>query len=69
MDGKSYSELQYKISEVCQKYGYKQCNRCPLVHACLIERKVETGESQTEFTKRWESGMAEEFIKQFPEKV
>lgn len=69
MEGKSYAELQYKISETCQKYGYKQCNICPLVHACLIERNIEDGESEKEFTERWENGMAEEFAKLFPELV
>ena len=67
--GKSYKELQLKISEECNKHGYKFCDRCPLVHACSAERDIENGETQTEFTKRWEQAMAEEFAKQFPDKV
>lgn len=64
--GKSYEKLQLKISEVCVKYGYKQCHLCPLVAACSAERDIENGETQAEFTKRWEQAMAEEFAKQFP---
>lgn len=67
--GKTYAELQLKISEVCVKYGYKQCHLCPLVAACSAERDIENGETQAEFTKRWEQAMAEEFTKQFPDKV
>lgn len=65
----SYNELQRKISDVCTGYGYTQCNLCPLVSACLIERDLDAGETVEEFTKRWEEGMATEYIKQFPSKV
>lgn len=65
----NYNELQLKISDVCTGYGYTKCNFCPLVSACLIERGLETGETQAEFTKRWEDGMAAEYMKQFPGKV
>ena len=64
--GKTYAELHLKISEVCTKYGYTQCHLCPLVSACSAERDIENGETQTEYTRRWEQAMAEEFAKQFP---
>ena len=64
--GKSYEDLSLHISNVCVKYGYTQCNFCPLVSACSAERDLDNGESQEAFTKRWEQAMAEEFVKQFP---
>lgn len=67
--GKSYKELQMKISDECGKYGYMACNLCPLFQACSIERDIEGGETQTEFTKRWEQGMTGEFARQFPNLV
>lgn len=48
----SYNELQQKISYVCKGYGYTQCNLCPLVSACLIERDLDAGETVEEFTER-----------------
>lgn len=67
--GKSYGELRPKIGEVCVKYGYKQCHLCPMFAACSAEWDIENRETLVEFTKRWEQAMAEEFAKQFPDKV
>lgn len=64
--GKSYEELRDQISNVCVRYGFTQCNLCPLVSTCSGERDLDNGESQEEFTKRWEQAMAEAFARQFP---
>ena len=47
--------LNGKINDLCKKYGYKKCEKCPMFSACDIKKK--DGENEKEFTERWEQGM------------
>ena len=63
-----YEDVQMQISDICVQYGYKNCHLCPLASARLIERDLDN-ESQHDFTQRWEQGMADEFVRKFPNLV
>lgn len=44
-----------KIAEICKQYGFTKCEKCPLYTACNTVR--EDGETQEEYTRRWEKEM------------
>lgn len=56
-----YGKYSAEIAAICQQYGYKNCEKCPLFSACNTERQDE--ETQTEFTERSERALAEAYKK------
>ena len=54
-----YNKHKDAIAHLCGKFGYKACQHCPLFNACIIEK--EDGESEKDFTARWESTMAKAY--------
>lgn len=61
-----YGKYSAEIAAICQKYGYKNCEKCPLFSACNTERQ--DGETQTDFTERSEKALAEAYKKLQEEK-
>lgn len=61
-----YRKYSAEIDCICQQYGYKNCEKCPLFSACNTERQDR--ETQTEFTERSEKALAEAYKKLQEEK-
>ena len=61
-----YGKYSAEIATICQQYGYKNCEKCPLFSACNTERQ--DGETQTDFTERSEKALAEAYKKLQEEK-
>ena len=61
-----YGKYSAEIAAICQQYGYKNCEKCPLFSACNTERQ--DGETQTELTERSEKALAEAYKKLQEEK-
>ena len=49
------SDTQIRLESICDAHFSKDCNNCPLRAACEAGRNA--GETDAEFTARWESGM------------
>ena len=49
------SDTQSRLESICDAHFPNDCNNCPLRAACDAERNA--GETDAEFTARWESGM------------
>lgn len=56
-----YKKYYPEIEKICKQYGYQNCGKCPLYSACNTKRKDE--ETQSEYTKRWETAVAEAYKK------
>lgn len=56
-----YAKYSGKINEICQQYGYKNCEKCPLFSACNTEKQ--TGETQMEYTERSEKALVATYKK------
>lgn len=54
-----YGKYSGKIADICHRYGYLNCNECPLFSACNTTRK--DGETQAEYTERSEKALAEAY--------
>ena len=49
------SDTQSRLESICDVHFSNDCNNCPLRAACESGRYA--GETDAEFTARWESGM------------
>lgn len=49
------SDTQSRLESICDAHFSNDCNNCPLRAACEAGRNA--GETDAEFTARWESGM------------
>ncbi len=56
-----YKEYSAKISEICQKYNFPNCIKCPLYCACCSEKQ--DTETAAEYTERIETALVEAYKK------
>ena len=46
--------LSQKVQDICQKYGYIKCDKCPLQVVCEIDHHRLPGATEKEKTALWE---------------
>lgn len=49
--------LSQKVQDICRKYGYKHCGKCPLFEVCEVDHHQLPGETEKEKTELWEQLM------------
>lgn len=56
-----YNKYYPEIEKICKYYGFTKCESCPLYTSCSVLKKE--NETTPEYTKRWETGVAEAYKK------
>lgn len=57
--GNEYQKYRTKITEICDQYGYQNCEQCPLFYACCSQRKEQ--ETGIQYTERIENALVKAY--------